>query len=151
MVSLVRYYIKTSIAFLFLGLLLGGYMIYVREILGTYPNMLLVSAHAHLILIGFIMMMIMGIALWMFPKPRKGDERYRPGVAHFVYWAMAVSTGGRSLGEVLKASFPSPALDRLIVICAAVQIAAMIVFFLNIWVRVRGVRPRTGANRRDAL
>ena len=32
------------------------------------------------------MMMILGVALWMFPRPAKGDTQYKPAVAEASYW-----------------------------------------------------------------
>jgi heme/copper-type cytochrome/quinol oxidase subunit 1 len=142
MINLVRYYIKTSIVFLFLGLMLGGYMIYVREVRGAYPDIMLITAHTHMILIGFVMMMILGVALWMFPKPRRDDRRYRPDVAVVIYWVMVLSVSARFLGEVLKSTVQSPAINEVVVLSAILQIMGIIVFFTNLLPRIRGVTSR---------
>ncbi len=75
---LVRRYIKTGIGFLVMGLLLGVYMLVKRELLGVWPHPYLVSAHTHAVLVGFVMFMIMGVALWIFPRAQQGNTRYRP-------------------------------------------------------------------------
>ncbi len=41
----------------------------------------IITAHVHLLLVGFILMMIMGVALWMFPRLPKGDEGYSPDLS----------------------------------------------------------------------
>ena len=147
MTDLVRYYIKTSIAFLFLGLALGAYMIFLREVRGFYPDTLLVTAHAHMILIGFVMMMIMGVALWMFPKPRRDDMRYRPDVAAVIYWVMVLSVSARFVGEVLKSTLVSPWIDGAIVLSAFLQVIGIAAFFLNIWPRIRGIKSLRSTQR----
>ena len=76
--SLVRRYIKTAIGFLLVGLVTGGWMLARRELNGVFPGAYTVSAHTHAILVGFVMMMILGVALWLFPRPDKSDDRYRP-------------------------------------------------------------------------
>ncbi|MFZ0456030.1 MAG: hypothetical protein WAM24_19945 [Ignavibacteriaceae bacterium] len=75
MFSTVRYFIKTSLIFLFIGLLTGVYLSINKNIFlkGASPG--IISAHTHLILVGSVMMMIMGVALWFFPKPDKEDKR----------------------------------------------------------------------------
>ena len=78
MYTLVRRFIKTGIVFLGLGLALGIYMIVRRELAGIWPHPYLVSAHAHAVLVGFVMFLILGVGLWLFPRPEKGDDRYRP-------------------------------------------------------------------------
>jgi len=79
--SLVRRFIKTGIVFLFLGLFLGAWMLIRRELLGAWPNPYLVSAHPHAVFIGFVMFLILGVALWMFPRATKDDGRYSPAKA----------------------------------------------------------------------
>ena len=78
MYTLGRRFIKTGVGFLFAGLILGAVMLVRRELFGVWPHPHLVSAHAHAVLVGFVMFMILGVALWLFPRAEKTDERYRP-------------------------------------------------------------------------
>ena len=78
MTPLVRRYIKTSFVFLLVGLLLGGWIVVAEFVAGRYPPRLFITAHVHLLLVGFMLMMVMGVATWMFPRPAKDDTRYRP-------------------------------------------------------------------------
>jgi hypothetical protein len=91
---LVRRYLKTAIAFLTLGLSLGVWMLYAREFGGWQPPRIL-SAHTHALLVGFVILMITGVALWMFPRPRVGDAVFRPGLAEAAWWCIAGGTGVR--------------------------------------------------------
>src|SRR5262245_26724509 len=61
--SLVRRYIKTAIGFLAVGLILGGWMIARRELWGRFATPFETSAHTHAIFVGFVMLMICGVAL----------------------------------------------------------------------------------------
>jgi hypothetical protein len=81
MPPLVRRYIKTSLLFLVVGLALGGYISVAEFVLGGYPPRLFITAHVHLLLVGFLLMIVMGVATWMFPRPAKEDPRYRPELA----------------------------------------------------------------------
>src|SRR5690242_14824414 len=47
MTRLTRLYIKTSLAFLVAGLVVGGYIIVTEFWLGAFPSRLLVTAHVH--------------------------------------------------------------------------------------------------------
>ena len=146
MYSLVRRYLKTAIGFLLVGLVLGGWMIVRREIVGVYPSPYLISAHTHAIFVGFVMMMILGVALWLFPRPEKGDERYSPRVAEWAYWLVAVGTAARVAGELLRPTVSALWLRWAVVLSGFAQIAGVALFFYTMWSRIRPV----GSQAREA-
>jgi hypothetical protein len=137
--SLVRRFIKTGVAFLVIGLVLGGVMMVRRELGGVYPSTYLVSAHTHAILVGFVMSMILGVALWLFPRPEKGDVQYRPERADASYWLLTLGTGGRVVGELLRPTIDAAWLRWVVVVGGLMQIGAVLVFFYTMWPRIRGV------------
>lgn len=137
MTPLVRRYIKTSFVFLVLGLALGAYLIMAQFGVGAYPPRLVVTAHVHLLLVGFMLMIVMGVATWMFPRPSREDTRYRPELAEAVYWVMTLSTAVRAAAEMLFAYTGRPALGWLIAVGGLGQVAGAILFVANMWVRVR--------------
>lgn len=137
MPPLIRRYIKTSFAFLLAGLLLGAYIIVGEYLLGTYPSRLLITAHVHLLLVGFMLMVVMGVATWMFPRPAREDVRYRPELAEAVYWLMTVATGARAAAEILGSVSPSPALRIIIAVAGLGQVVGSLLFVVNMWTRVR--------------
>jgi cbb3-type cytochrome oxidase subunit 1 len=150
---LVRRYVKTSFAFLVAGLLVGGYVLVGQHALGTYPSRLLVTAHVHLLLVGFMLMIVMGVATWMFPRPPRGDGRYRPGLAEATYWVVTIATVLRAAGEILAGATGTPGLRLLIAAGGLGQLLAAALFVVNMWSRIRmpGVpqpppAPRSGGS-----
>jgi cbb3-type cytochrome oxidase subunit 1 len=137
MPPLVRRFIKTSFAFLIAGLLVGAYLIVAQFVAGYYPSRLLVTAHVHLLLVGFMLMIVMGVATWMFPRPARDDARYRPELAEAVYWIMAGSTAARAAAEMLLAVTGHRALGWIVAAGGLGQLAGACVFALNMWWRVR--------------
>jgi heme/copper-type cytochrome/quinol oxidase subunit 1 len=137
--SLVRRFIKTAVAFLFVGLVLGVWMIVQRELLGRYPSAYMISAHTHAILVGFVMSMILGVALWLFPRPAKGDRHYRPALAEAAYWLLLSGTVIRVAGELLRPSVSALWLGVAVVIAGVLQALAVVVFFFTMWSRIRGM------------
>ena len=146
MYSLVRRYLKTAIAFLAIGLAIGGWMIVERELLGRFPSPYAVSAHTHAILVGFVMMMILGVALWLFPRPEKGDERYDPRAAEVAYWFVAAGTAGRVIGELSRPVVADGWLRWSVVVFGLAQIAGLGLYFYTMWSRIRPV----GSQAREA-
>ena len=137
MTPLIRRYIKTSFVFLASGLILGTYIVVVQFVLDAYPPRLLVTAHAHLLLVGFMLMMVMGVATWMFPRPARDDTRYRPELAEAVYWVMTIATALRAGAEIAAAGAGALGLRWLIALGGLGQLAGALLFVLNMWWRVR--------------
>ena len=137
--SLVRRYLKTGIGFLFVGLAIGAWAVVRRELWNRWPEPYLVSAHTHAILVGFMMMMILGVALWLFPRPDKADRRYDPRLAAAAYWLLAVGTGARVAGELARSASSSPILRAAVVGSGVLQAIGLLVFFYTMWGRIRGI------------
>ena len=137
--SLVRRYIKTALVFLCIGLLLGISAMLQREFGARWPSSYQVSAHTHALLVGFMMMMIQGVALWLFPRPDKDDRRYDPRLAYLAWWLMTTGTAGRLAGEIAHEWSSSPALRSALVLAALLQVAGIGAFFYTMWSRVRAV------------
>jgi len=149
MYTLVRRYLKTAIAFLAVGLSIGGYLIARREFQGAAPDEYLVSAHTHALFVGFVMMMIMGVALWLFPRPEKTDAQYNPRLAAIAYWLITIGTVARVGGEVIRSSLFNISamwLRAAIVAAGFLQGIAIGVFFFTMWTRIRPV----GSQAREA-
>lgn len=146
MFSTVRYFIKTSVIFLITGILTGLYMSVSKYIFKIGYSQELISAHTHLILIGSVMMMIMGVALWFFPRADKDDKKYNPDLILTSYWVMTIGTSSRFIFQVSANFFLSDLIQYLIAISSALQVIAMILFFYSMWGRIRPV----GSHIREA-
>ena len=146
MFSTVRYFIKTAIAFLIIGLLSGFFMIGAKYLFNQNYPYGLISAHAHIILIGFVMMMIMGVAIWFFPRPEKEDKKYNPNLILVVYGMMTISTALRFITEIINAYLNDPISGKIVFTSAGGQVLAFILFFYSIWGRIRPI----GSHIREA-
>lgn len=146
MYTLVRRYIKTGIGFLFAGLVVGTILLVRRELYGIWPHPHLVSAHVHAVLVGFVIFLILGVALWLFPRAQKDDTRYRPARVEAAYWILLLGTGSRFLGEVLRVWVFERWLSWVIVLSGLAQVLGLVVYFWAMWTRIRPV----GSHIREA-
>jgi cbb3-type cytochrome oxidase subunit 1 len=148
--SLVRRFLKTAILFLATGLVIGVVMLVRREWLGVFPGPYTSTAHAHAILVGFVMLMILGVAAWMFPRPAKGDVSYRPGVAEAAYWCLTIGTAVRIAGELWRAVEGSILLRLAVMLGGVAQAVGILLFFWTMWGRIRpaGSQTREGQGER---
>ena len=145
MFTLARYYVKSAILFLVLGLVLGGYMTYRINISGSGVTQSMIAAHTHLILVGFVIMLIMGIALWLFPRPRE-KVFYSPLIAEITFYLMFAAIAVRSAGEILNGFILSRWIAWAIVAGSFGEIAGIVLFFINIWNRIKPI----GSHIREA-
>jgi heme/copper-type cytochrome/quinol oxidase subunit 1 len=146
MFTLVRRFIKTGIGFLFAGLILGSWLLVRRELFGIWPHPHLVSAHTHAVLVGFVMFLIFGVALWLFPRAPKEDRRYSPERVAFAYWILVAATGGRFLAEMARAWSDAAALPWIVVAGGLGQVVGSAIYFWTMWPRIRPV----GSHLREA-
>jgi hypothetical protein len=144
--STVRKFIKTAICFLMLGVSLGVFMLVRRELFGIWPAPYLVSAHVHAVLVGFVMFLILGVALWLFPRAAKEDTRYRPEWIELSYSILVVATAGRFLSELLRAWVAAPWLGWVVVLGGVGQAVGLGLYFWTMWTRIRPV----GSHLREA-
>jgi hypothetical protein len=123
------------------------YMLARRELWGVWPTPWWTSAHTHAILVGFVMMMILGVALWMFPRPTKHDRQFNPRLAEAAYWHLALGTAARIDGELQRPVRADLALRLTVVAGGGAQALGLVLFFWTMWTRIRG-RPeaQTGLN-----
>ncbi len=146
MFSTVRYFVKTSVIFLIIGILSGLYMSLAKNVFHTPFGPELVSAHAHIILVGSVMMMIMGVALWFFPRAEKDDKKYNPALILITYWIMTISTALRFVSQAAAGFVYIEWLNVIISVTSAFQVIAILLFFFSIWGRIRPV----GSQYREA-
>jgi cbb3-type cytochrome oxidase subunit 1 len=144
--TLVRRFIGTGIGFLAFGVLLGFWMLARRELGGVGPHPSLVSAHAHALLAGFVLFMILGVALWLFPRPRRDDTRYRPSRVAAAYWILSAGTVLRLLGETARGITDAEWQRWAILVGGAGQVAGVGLYFWTMRTRIRGV----GSTSREA-
>ena len=137
MYSLVRRFIKTAVGFLGIGLAIGLWLMVRQELSGRFADAYERSAHTHAILVGFVMMMILGVALWLFPRPQRDDAQYRPAFAEASYWLITLGTAGRVIGELSRPSTGSLSLRVALVAFGAAQVAGIGLFFFTMWPRIR--------------
>ncbi len=135
MPMLTRYYIKASFIHLLLGLLLG-----VLLALPTAADVLFAAlrpVYLHLIILGWVGQLIIGVMYWMFPKysPTQPRGNQRLG------WAVFVALNGglllRAIGEALLSLAPESASGWLLAVSAVLLFAAGWGVVANTWQRVR--------------
>lgn len=136
--TLSRWCVRAALAYLVAGMAMGSWMLIVQARRGYGPGAPWPVIHTHLLLVGFLLLLIFGVAFWMFPKVAGG----RPG--REVGWvAFALLNAGlllRVLAEPLADRGRGAAVwDVLLGVSAVLPALAALAFAAAIWPRVRAV------------
>lgn len=144
--SIVRRFLKTAVVFLVVGLAIGVWLLIRRETGGAPASPRELSAHTHALLVGFVMMVIAGVALWLFPRPEAGNTRYKPALAEAAWWCLAPGTAVRSAAEMLAGPAPGAVTRVAIIGGGLAQAIGLALVFRTLYPRIRAA----GSAQREA-
>ncbi|MDH5751676.1 MAG: hypothetical protein OEZ59_04595 [Deltaproteobacteria bacterium] len=137
----VQWYVRTALACLVLSMFIGVLRQYDlwRGGIGFGPYVRVV--HIHLALMGGVVQMIMGVAMWMFPQDREPSQRlpFREGPAWTAYALFNGGLFGRFAAEYLHRGGAGDVFGGLAVLTGLMQIAAVGIVVVSLW-RLRAHR-----------
>ena len=127
----IQWYVRTALLYILVSAALGVWyqLEQWRPVFGAHPYLIVV--HVHLALMGGVIQMIMGVALWMFPKPAEGDPRWKPGRFELVYWLFVLGVVGRSTGEIVREYSLARGWNLLVFGASCIEVLAVLVFVVS--------------------
>jgi hypothetical protein len=135
---LVRLYLRTSFVFLGLGLVTGLW-IESRLVKGGIISHGMIVAHVHLLLVGFLLMMILGTALWLFPRSARGQPiGPYPNLVAVAYVLLAAGTLIRAATEFFEIALGAPVWGYVRLAASTGQTVGIVLGIVALWGRVRG-------------
>lgn len=145
MPPVIRLYIKTSLICFILTFGSGSVFMILNALQFVRMPRDILILHAHVGFVGWLGLMVMGVAFWMFPLLR-GEHPESKGRYHLptVYSIYYLTTGGLVLRIIAEPWFwrtVNPLAQALMVCSALGQFAGVILFVIAIWRRVRQVTP----------
>jgi hypothetical protein len=130
-----RLMLKTALAYFVFSILLGLAMYLGYGVPSLSWLLRLRTTHAHLVLVGGVIQVIMSVALWMFPR-RDGAPAFTPEPDGLrLYFLLNAGTVLRAVCEPFVAAHT--ALFWLAFSGAALQAVAFLYFIYLIWARIR--------------
>jgi cbb3-type cytochrome oxidase subunit 1 len=129
-----RWFIKAGLVYLVLALL-AGVLIQARAV-ADLPGWVagLRPVHIHLLVVGWITQLIIGVGYWMFPK----FSRERPRGSQTLAW---ITFGLINAGLILRTVAEPRAFDAdlgwMLALSAVLQVVAGWLFVFNTWPRIK--------------
>ncbi len=139
MPPLTRWYIRTSFVYLILALLLGAVLgAQAMGVLDTH-SLSLYPTYLHMLAEGWITMLIIGVAFWMFPKYSLDQPRgsLRLGWAGYILLNAGLLLRLVSEPVIGGALTQAPVWATLLTIAAFLQWLGGMAFVVNTWARVK--------------
>jgi cbb3-type cytochrome oxidase subunit 1 len=137
MPTLTRYHIKTALAHFVVALLLGV-LLAAQPVLDLPPLIAtLRPVFLHLLIVGWITQLIIGVAYWMFPKQSKERPRGSSRLGWTVYVLLNLGLVLRAVSEPLSVIYPQTIAGAALAVSAVLQVGAGWLFIVNTWPRVK--------------
>jgi hypothetical protein len=137
-----RYYIRTALIYLMAAFLVGG-LVLINQGVPMHPRIgTLLPVFYHLLTVGWLTQLICGVALWMFPVESRTRSENSTRSGWVAYGAL---NGGLLLRVVFEPLHTwTNTWGWMLVLSAVLQVAAIWLFVLIIWPRVRGKARKKG-------
>lgn len=140
MPPLARNYIKAAFVYFIVAFVLGALMMLDRWLGFSRWLKVVYFSQLHLLMVGWITQLAIGVAYWMFPRLRKEQDprpRGSDALAWFVLITLNVGLVLRFLLEPFYLMGPQPWLAATMALSGILQAAAAVAFGLLMWARIR--------------
>jgi hypothetical protein len=133
-----RWMLKTSLIYFLLALIVG----LLQSAAPLFPGSSVMAvfrqiepARIHLLVVGWITLLIFGVAFWMFPKYSQHKPRGHAGLEWASYAMLNIGLILRVIGE--SAAQPGTIFGWMLVVSALLLWLAGLAFFINTWPRIK--------------
>ncbi len=140
MPTLSRWFVKTAMLYFLSGFTLGGWLLIQVDTPRQPLASVLQPVYWHLLLVGWLMQLIFGVAYWMFPAFSKERPQRSPVLGWVTYGGLNIGLLLRIVVEPWHSLAPQTGLGWLLGASAILQVLAGWLFIVNIWARIRGPR-----------
>jgi cbb3-type cytochrome oxidase subunit 1 len=134
---LTRLFIRTSFVYLGIalaeGILLAGQSIWNSPL----PFAVLFQGYIHLMTVGWLTLLIFGVAYWMFPKYSQADPHGSEALSWTAYILINLGLVMRLVGEPLNDIRQQAFWSWLLIFSALLQWLGGMAFIINLWKRVK--------------
>ncbi|OGP96654.1 MAG: hypothetical protein A2157_15155 [Deltaproteobacteria bacterium RBG_16_47_11] len=121
-----KVFVKASLIYLGIGTLMGGWMILSPDI-----RFALTRVHVHILLLGFMAMMIYGVGYHILPR-FMGRPVYSHRLGNIQVWLVNITLIGLSISWILE-TFQGGIWHSLAILFGIGQVISVFLFIINLW------------------
>ena len=133
-----RWFIKAGLVYFVVGIVLAT----LAEFPGFSKGALLLPVYWHMIVLGWITQIIMGVSIWMFPRRNRKRDLIETWKARAAFWLLNGGLILRFGSEPFLPLVQNPGLITIsIVLSSLMQTAAIVFYIAEIWPRVFSRKP----------
>lgn len=137
MPTLSRWYIKTGLIYLAVGLAMSA-LVLVQPAMGWSSSLqVLRPVYLHFLFIGWVTQIIMGVGYWMFPKRSKENPRGSERLGWCVFVLLNLGLLLRAIGEPAVVLSPQAGLGWTLAAASLFLLLAGWGFIFNTWGRIK--------------
>ncbi|MBF8297125.1 MAG: hypothetical protein HW389_3670 [Bacteroidetes bacterium] len=125
------WFIKCAMVYFLAAVILGLYMLVSNTL---YPYM---PIHAHFNLLGWISMMIYGVAYHVLPR-FSGKPLYSDRLAEWQFWFANIGLLGMSIGWLLSSWQEN---NKVLLLFAIIEVIAIVMFVINMFNTLKITQP----------
>lgn len=137
MPTLTRWFLKTALVYFLSGFMVGGVLLIQLGWHGRALFSVFQPVYWHLLLVGWLLQCICGVAYWMFPPFSPTQPHRNPLLGWWTYATLNLGLLLRVIIEPWHALAPQHSVGWLLVPAAVLQVLAVWLFVYNIWSRIR--------------
>ena len=134
---LTRWFIRTSFVYLGIALAIGILLAAQSLWSSMLPLAVFFPGYIHLLTVGWLTLLIFGVAYWMFPKYSQVQPRGNDALNWAAFILLNLGLVMRLVGEPLDILRRNALWGWLLVFSALLQWLGGMAFILNLWKRVR--------------
>jgi vacuolar-type H+-ATPase subunit I/STV1 len=141
---------RAALTWLMAGFVIGAAMLTDRALPGQW-RLWMAPSHAHMLFVGWFLQFAVGVAYWLLPRQRSPERPlgYREGTAYLAVGALNLGLVLRIIAEPAERTGHESDLTMAVLIASALlQVAAALMFIVQLWPRV-AARPLRGAHERS--
>ena len=137
MPALTRWYLRSSLVFLLIAMLLG--ILQAARLPLDLPAQLnaFSPVYFHLFMVGWVTQLIFGVVFWMFPKYSKERPRGSESLGWATFWLLNLGLLLRLVCEPAQVLLSGAIWGWLLAASAVMQWSAGMLFVINTWGRVK--------------